>query len=895
MASPLVDGYDLVECRDDGDLRGAVFDMRQPTLRDSWRLTGGGLQSLLSHAMITRVGIAIAIFVLSACFVLEAPSAQEKPAPRPFNFQHSDWTRQLDRIEREVESSLDEIADQEGLRTRIAKVRSEATAAKEAAEKELESIEKLLQALGAVPEPDDPPERAEIRSQRERYTESLSLYRARISQSELTLARAQAIDDLIVKAERERRLGVILKLFPLPVAPDTVTKAIPEFLTAVASLSRSPFDWWQGLTPLQRERVVPLRIAFNLVLAFVIGWLMRRALLRWLGHDPSLKRPSYARRLVGAIAEGVAKGIVPSLIFAAIWYRASATGGILMSGLFGEAVTTFCAVMVLFILTWAATQAVLSPQMPQWRLVALTPENARQVSKLVIFLAAVFSIDIFMSTVARGLVISNELTSFYVLVTTFLEASAVLLLMRSKLWGIEPKLAARRARKAKGAAPGEGANGQESDDASHWGFFINLRRLIAVIALAAATAALIGYSALSTYLIDNLLISGIVVAALVLLRGLGRELIGGALRSQFLQRRLGVRHATRSLFKFWFRAVLDVAMVLAGAVTVVSIWGGPIEEIWGWTLSALQGFTIGSVTISITDILAALVIFVAAMVATRMIQRLLAERVLPQTRLNQGIQHSLSAGFGYVGIVVAAALGVATLGIDLSNIALIAGALSVGIGFGLQNVVNNFVSGMILLVERPVKVGDWVVVGQNEGFVKRINVRATELETFQMASVIIPNADFLSTAVTNWTHKDSYGRIEVQVRVAFGSDTEKVRKILLACAYEHARVVRWPEPHVIFFDFGQSSLVFELRVFTADIAYKMFIASDLRFAIDARFREEGIIIPYPQQVLHLADGPQGVKLVSGDETTAHHPREARDPDDARRSGSTGGDGGTGIG
>ena len=891
----ILGGYDSGENRDDGDLGGAVFDMRQLALRAPCHPTGCGQRSVPLYTVAVRLGLAVTIIVLSLCLLPDALRAQEKPPPRPFNFQLSDWTRQLDGIEREVENSLNEIADQEGLRSRIAQVRDEATAAKEAAEKEVASIEKLLQALGAVPEPEDPPERAEIKSQRERYTESLSLYRARISQSELTLARAEAIDSLIVKAERERRLGVMLKVFPLPVAPDTVTEAIPDFLKAVAALSRSPFDWWQGLTPSQRERVVPLRIAFNLVLAFVIGWLIRRALLRWLGHDPSLKHPSYARRLVGAIAEGVAKGIVPSLIFAAVWYRASATGGILMSGLFGEAVTTFCAVMVLFILTWAATQAVLSPQRPQWRLVALTPENARKVSKLVIFLAAVFSIDIFMSSVARSLVISNELTSFYVLVTTILEAGAVLLLMRGKLWEIEPKLAARRARKAKGAATNEGADEQAPGDRHHWGFFINLRRLIAVIALAAATAALIGYSALSTYLIDNLLISGIVVAALVLFRGLGRELIGGALRSQFLQRRLGVRHATRSLFKFWFRAILDVAMVLAGAVMVVSIWGGPIEEIWGWTLSALQGFTIGSVTISITDILAAVVIFVAAMVATRMTQRLLAEKVLPQTRLNQGIQHSLSAGFGYVGIVVAAALGVATLGIDLSNIALIAGALSVGIGFGLQNVVNNFVSGMILLVERPVKVGDWVVVGQNEGFVKRINVRATELETFQMASVIIPNADFLSTAVINWTHKDSYGRIEVQVRVAFGSDTEKVRKILLACAYEHARVVRWPEPHVIFFDFGQSSFVFELRVFTADIAYKMFIASDLRFAIDARFREEGITIPYPQQVLHLADGSQSVKLVADDETTAHLSPEARDPDDARRSGSSGGDGGNRVG
>ncbi len=135
-----------------------------------------------------------------------------------------------------------------------------------------------------------------------------------------------------------------------------------------------------------------------------------------------------------------------------------------------------------------------------------------------------------------------------------------------------------------------------------------------------------------------------------------------------------------------------------------------------------------------------------------------------------GVQHSITAGIGYAGIILAVSLSIAVLGADMANIALIAGALSVGIGFGLQNVVNNFVSGLILLFERPITVGDWVIVGANEGFVKDIHIRATELETFQRASVIIPNADLLSTAVTNWTHKDSWGRIEIRVGIAYGSD-----------------------------------------------------------------------------------------------------------------------------
>jgi len=189
--------------------------------------------------------------------------------------------------------------------------------------------------------------------------------------------------------------------------------------------------------------------------------------------------------------------------------------------------------------------------------------------------------------------------------------------------------------------------------------------------------------------------------------------------------------------------------------------------------------------------------------------------------------------------------------LNLSNLAIIAGALSVGIGFGLQNIVNNFVSGLILLLERPVKVGDWVVVGQHEGFVTRISVRATEIETFRRASVIIPNSELLSGAVINWTHRDKYGRVDIKVGVAYGSDTGKVRDIMLACAREHGQVLSWPAAHVLFTEFGDSALQFELRVFIGDVEQRSFVASDLHFAIDDAFRKAGIEMPFPQREVSL--------------------------------------------
>ena len=168
--------------------------------------------------------------------------------------------------------------------------------------------------------------------------------------------------------------------------------------------------------------------------------------------------------------------------------------------------------------------------------------------------------------------------------------------------------------------------------------------------------------------------------------------------------------------------------------------------------------------------------------------------------------------------------------------------------------MNNFVSGVILLFERPIKVGDWVVVGNEQGFVRRINIRATELETLEKSSVIVPNADLLANVVVNWTHTDRYGRVDVRVGVAYDADVDRVREILLDCAHHHPLVLKRNaalQAFVLFQDFGRNRLEFELRCYTGIVTERIFIASDLRFEIERRFQEAGIKIPLPQEVIHL--------------------------------------------
>jgi small-conductance mechanosensitive channel len=370
----------------------------------------------------------------------------------------------------------------------------------------------------------------------------------------------------------------------------------------------------------------------------------------------------------------------------------------------------------------------------------------------------------------------------------------------------------------------------------------------AVIGIATAAA---GYSRFAYYLLSNLQITLIGCLGLMLLRAMVREAIERLPMLALSPRR---RAAAAQLSeteppgdRFWLNLALDPLLIGFGIFLLAPVWQVPRDELMLWLQSLARGVTLGGITISPMDALLSLITLAVALTAVRAISNALAERILPRTRLDPGLRHSIAVGFGHVGVILAALLAIAVLGINLSHLALVAGALSVGIGFGLQNVVSNFVSGLILLAERPVKVGDYVMIGDKKGFVRRINVRSTELETFERSTIIVPNSDLLSQAVTNWTHKDTIGRVDVQVGVDYGSDLDGVRKVLLACAEAHPDVTRQPAPFVLFREFGDSALVIELRAFLFDVSKQLRVASDLRFAIDRAFRDAGIAIPYPRR------------------------------------------------
>ena len=252
-----------------------------------------------------------------------------------------------------------------------------------------------------------------------------------------------------------------------------------------------------------------------------------------------------------------------------------------------------------------------------------------------------------------------------------------------------------------------------------------------------------------------------------------------------------------------------------------------------------------------------ILLFGTIVVLSRVIKSRLSRNSVVLSRLEPSARETLVTITGYIGFTIALLIGLSLAGIGFQNLAIVAGALSVGIGFGLQNIVNNFGSGIILLFERPIRRGDWVIVGGTEGFVKNINVRSTEIETWDRSDVIVPNSEFISSQVTNWTLSNAFGRVIVPVGVAYGSDTQKVKDILLEVAENNPQVMQKnnffniPEPVVLFTAFGSSSLDFELRCFVRDVKKRRLAQSEINFEIDRLFRENDIEIPFPQRDLHI--------------------------------------------
>ena len=407
------------------------------------------------------------------------------------------------------------------------------------------------------------------------------------------------------------------------------------------------------------------------------------------------------------------------------------------------------------------------------------------------------------------------------------------------------------------------------------GFFARFRefagrfRIVRVAAfLAVATslvAELIGYHNFASYLLRGVILTSLGAYGLWFLLWQAETFTEWLDASELptagvLRTVLGVPGDSRRPGLGLYRLIIDTALWIGFLMVIVDVWdtsGTMLNELY---VQATEGIAVGNITIVPADIIMAVLIFAAIIVITGWAKGWIDRRWLKHITRDRGSRDAVTTVVGYLGFIIAVIVALSIAGINVTGITVVAGALSVGIGFGMQSIANNFVSGIILLFERPIKAGDFVTVGDVEGFVKRISIRSTEIETLDNQDMLVPNSELVSGRVTNWVLHNPYGRLRLKVGVAYGSDIHKVKEILEAVAHEHPEVItdgRATGPKALFMEFGDSALEFELRVRILRIPRRFDVTSELNFAIDKQFREAGIQIPFPQRDLHVIHWPDG--------------------------------------
>ncbi len=651
---------------------------------------------------------------------------------------------------------------------------------------------------------------------------------------------------LLTKALMERSTSVFS-----PVLWLNVVKALPGELRAASGMFGSWIDHMRNRLDIVRIGTLIAAVLLFIVVAIPGNRYLRRfegrpVIPETVGKDGNTinERPPRLKRALAALRVTLIWAIVPIIVCTGLFNLLDALDlindrveNIVRTMLFGIAFVAFA---------HGLADGLLAPEDPQWRLVDVDDRTASRITSLA---------SIFTGIIVIGKTVEALNQAIYAVLPVTIATKAVFALLGA--------LAIARTLRGTQATPDNDA--ESAQTAVIGGGTSNAIRVGGWAAAAAIIAAVgFGYIALAGFLSDQIIWIVMVAAVVIILLALVDEYIGngvspdGAMGKQIIAQ-VGLSKSSLKQISILSNGFFHVVLLLAAAMFVLAPWGLDGGDSVGTLRAALFGFTVGGVTISVSTIIATIVLLVIGFTITRTIRRWLEKSYLPHTKLDVGLRNSIATSIGYLGIIITSMMAASTLGLSLDKLTIVAGALSVGIGFGLQSIVNNFVSGLILLWERPIRVGDWIVVGDEQGIVKRINVRSTQIETFDRASLIVPNSEFISGRVKNWMHNDRIARVIIPIGVGYGSNPERVKEILLNVANSNKEVLKEPVPRVYFMRLADPSMEFELRCFV-DVDYMLPVKSELLFELIKQLQAARIDIPMPKRPTELlgiapAQGP----------------------------------------
>jgi small-conductance mechanosensitive channel len=669
-----------------------------------------------------------------------------------------------------------------------------------------------------------------VKQERDAQTQAVAQIEGIVKQAQLISLECDEVVNTISDRRRTRFAETLTERTRSVLDPSLWVEAVVAVPAAATAVDYMVGDWI-SLVAAHGGEVV---IAFLAVLSAMILLLLlplRRRLFRLVERSDDEEYPPKFRKIAAAAGVAAIQVGVPVLGLLGFFLALQALD--LSRDRTDQAFIALIEGIALANAIYGLAVAILAPGKPQWRLVPMSDNAAVLLRRLLTGLAI---------TTGTGLFVTHMLDT--------LSTSIGLVFAASGLFAVIDAIFAMFVLHVISRAFIDYRNAQSDDQKTSaanivWRWILPVAWLAAVCCLGAAV---LGYISLARYLGQELIWFGVVLSTLFIGLQLIDEaatasLMGDTPFAEIIARSMALNPATVEQFGVLLSGIGRVLAIFVAFYFVRPPWSDSSTDVLASLRSAFFGFKIGNFTFSASAFLLGLVSFGIGVAITRAVQRWLDNNFLPRTRLDLGLKNSISTGFGYIGYVVAAVVAFSTVGIGLENVALVAGALSVGIGFGLQSIVNNFVSGLILLAERPIKSGDLVQIGTEKGYVRKINVRSTEIETFDRASLIVPNSTLISGLVKNWMHRDPSGSCLIMVAVAYDSDVDVVSDILRSSAKAHRLVQTFPGPGVSLAEFGPKALEFQLACTVANVNDAWNVQSDLRLTILKRLKAAGIEMP----------------------------------------------------
>lgn len=726
-------------------------------------------------------------------------------------------TAKTDDLEKKIQQDGEDDASLVDIRLQLEDLSRAALTSALAFRSRLTDINNRIEVLGPPPAAGQPAEPDIVTGERQALASEKAEINAVVASAQNLSIRISGLIDKIGNMRSELFRNLLTKRYVLSdvLSPQVFSDARDEY----ANLFRAVSSWLTFAFKFKFQAMLAATF-MSLGLAAILFVGGRRLFGRIFEADPSVEDPTYLSRLSVAfwstLLPTLAVGaFLASTVFLYNYYNVLRGDiGLFLNALAGVIAVVFCVNRL--------TNAALEPRQPNWRLIQVETGPARWLVRLTTAMAIVIGVHYFLAVVNDSMGSPLSLTVARSFVAAVIVG--VILILMALL------------------RPYKGSDGS-------WRPWPTWLRYTAIaLGLATNVAALFGYIGLAIFVSVQVVVTGTILVTAYIgflsAREIGEEGgFAGTSIGRWLSANASYEDTALDQLGLVVSVAINLMIVLVFLPLILFMWGFQPGDIQAWAYKLATGITIGSVTISVTGILSGIVVFIIGYFLTRWFQGWLDGSVMARGKVDTGVRNSIRLAVGYAGVAVAGLVGISAAGIDLSNLALVAGALSLGIGFGLQNVVSNFVSGLILLAERPFKVGDWIVAGDTSGMVKKISVRATEIETFQRQSVILPNSNLINNAVGNWTHRNKLGRVEIKVGVAYGSDVKRVHAILLEIARGHPLVLKNPEPFVLFTNFGAAALEFEIRVFLADVLNGAIVQNDIRFAVLDAFDAEHIEIP----------------------------------------------------